>query len=50
MNQQQLERDPLPVPPVAAASCIDCGGPCLWSERRCFSCQLIDEDLAAETE
>lgn len=50
MSPQQLERDPYAPPPVAVATCLECGGPCLWSEKKCFACQLMEEDLAQEHE
>ena len=49
MSTQQLERDVYQPPAfIAAYSCVECGSPCLPSERSCFRCQLIAEDIEAE--
>lgn len=48
MTTQQLERDLYTPPPVVTSSCIECGGACLMTERLCFRCQLMMEDVEDE--
>lgn len=50
MTSQQLERDVYVPPPVAVATCLECGQPCLRTERLCFGCLLMEEDLSVEQE
>ena len=46
-QRQQLERDSSS--PVQVATCLECGKPCLWTERLCFGCLLERSERAGET-